>query len=252
MPAKQFVQIPVKMGSNKFNFELILNEHEQRVVRCGKFIEMVLRKCNLTGSTDNFSKTYSIFENSFGVERLLNRNENIIQILQDNHKKQIKFEFVIRKCNLIEKKIQISTINKRNSTTIKKYYKKMNQLKIAQQLSTELRQNNESIIHIYEHIESLETSLKVTDDEPQHTTIQHEQKLNENINLLKQLYTKLKIHNALKSNKAYFQSTNSSKTPLLTKDYNSCGNSSDDNDCGATSSGKSSRSTSSSTLESLV
>jgi hypothetical protein len=254
MPAQQFIQVPVRMGSNKFNLELILNnQDEERSIHCGKFIEIVLRKCNLHGSS-NLRKTYSIFESSCGVERLLQRNEDIIQILRQNQMKQLKFEFVIRKCNSIELNL---TQQEKQSKQVKKCYKKLKQMKqIDDKLTaaSEKRQSNESIIHIYEPVDKFETSLQVKDDEEEvkETIKFNEMKIEQNINVLQYLYSKLKAHQLSCSKNKYFDAINTSRIALLSKDYNSCGNSSSDECSSNSSSSKCSRSSSSSALESLV
>jgi hypothetical protein len=300
MNSRNIVQIPVRMGSNRFNFEVLLSEDKTHVLRSGKFIELVLRKSNLSG-TKYLPRTYSVFESSCGIERMLTRSDDLVQIWRAHKENNSNVEFVIRKCNLVEKKLAVNvkthidannncSSESANSKIVRKCYKKLNALKVSDASNA-----NNSAAHIYEHVEDvLEKTEQLKASQSQEAYLQqiaknemklmqqsqkliqveksiqelyqkkqqvqelpqsdfNELKLTQNINVLRYLYTKLRSQSGPKVQKAFYRSSklNESRVALLSHDYNSCGNSTDESES-KSSSGKSSRSNSSSALESLV
>jgi hypothetical protein len=293
------------MGSNRFNFETLLVDEkccQPRVLKTNKFTELVLRKSKLSG-VKYLPKTYSVFESSCGVERMLGPDEDLIALWHQHKQNNSAVEFVIRKCNTVERRLAVrravnKAIDPNNNTVhrnmpdskmVNKCYKKLNQLRVRDDTETA------NVEHVYEHIEEsireecaavqeayvkqivnneiqlklqahkmteVEESIKqlsrkesVRNYEDHCSSDFNELKLSHNnINVLKYLYTKLRNHGGAKVQAAAFNKSsgrfNESRVALLSRDYyNSCGNSTDDS---KSSSEKSSRSNSSSALESLV
>jgi hypothetical protein len=261
-------QIPVKMGSRK----LIIEIESTSKITCGQFVEMVLKKCKLN-SHDKLTKTYSLFESVSGIEQLLKSNDNFVNIWKNwlNEYKQHNVEFIVRKCLSIENKLNTSIKTKsdeKHKQMIKNYYKKINSESKQQQQKQsdettkqeyitktiqneqELKKQSEQLLKIQSLIENLEKAQ--TFEEVQSIKAQSKklcsfhqasvannlhEKISVNINFLQFLYYKLKKQN----------SHNNSYKKLIDT---SCLNNSfgEDN----YDSSRSSRTSSTSTLESLV
>ena len=286
------VQIPVRMGSNRFFISLSAEQQQQQLGRI-KLVELALRRLNPHAQA-YFPQTYAIFESICGIERLVGRGEDLAFLCRRHASQHTRVEFVIRKCGLVEQSRVAPTdpTDNKNSKLLKKCYKKLNQLKATAAAAD----SSSSIAHIYEHIDEASRlkskyvekiaqneiklkrqTKKLQQVEKQISTIMpastpssppppkmclfqknklendmSELKLAQNINFLKYLYSKLRNQNGIVGKSFYskfLSSANDSQTQLLlSNDFNSCGNSADEE----TWSASSSRSNSSSALESLV
>lgn len=91
------VFIPIKMGSKqlKIKYEYTLNDFS---LFASQLIEMVLKKLYpRTKKYDQLKKTYSLFENVYGVERLVGNRENVLNIVSNHLSLNTNICFVIRK-----------------------------------------------------------------------------------------------------------------------------------------------------------
>jgi hypothetical protein len=152
------IRVPVKMGSHRMFVRLIINEKKTPVtktIRPKDLVEVVLKKCNMKKYS---SKTYSVFESFKGIERFLDQDEDIIEIMKywnhffDEHNeyphnlsKQPFIEFVIRKLHSVEKGIvvheshnKINQISKKNINNNLEESNKINPNKFAKSKSQNL------------------------------------------------------------------------------------------------------------------
>ena len=123
-----FTEIPVQIGSNK----MIININElKKKMACSDFLEIVLKKCKLNGNK-SVSSTYAVFEYANGIERMVNNDENMIQLWSfwKNNRNDVKF--IIRKTRHSDKMSII--IPHYQQQSIMKYYTK-----------TKVLQNQETI-----------------------------------------------------------------------------------------------------------
>lgn len=219
-------QIAVRMGSHRFNVDLA-----KTGIKCDKLIEMALRKCNMTTAN---SQTYTVFESSCGVERALSRDDIIVRSFHS-----YPVEFVIRKCTQTERKLIVSRRDV-NTELREKYFRKLNRLE-------ERQREVDSVIHVYERIEDQTLNQTKSELEYINKKLDEDQvKLAQNINVLKYLYARLTSNSNPNYKRLACDSFNS-QTSLLHNDSDGYGSQED-----STYSGKSSRSSSSSALESLV
>lgn len=179
-------QIPVKMGSRKLTLEI----DSRTTIKSEQFIELALKKCKLN---DNLTRTYSLFENVSGVERLITTNDNICDLWKywstESSKKQT-IEFIIRKCFTIEKKVKVN--NEKRQQMIKKCYEKMNADQTKQDLFTQIIQNEQQLKRQSEKLQQVEqiiANLKQQQNQKEEPTIKS---LLKNVNFLQFLNFKLK------------------------------------------------------------
>jgi hypothetical protein len=105
--------ITIKIESQKYLINIDTVE-----LTCKKFIKLALQQSKIEyNKTNNFA----LFECANGIERLVNKNEIVDQLLSqcviDNN-----VEFVIRKCHTIERNLQV--FKQQKTSTIKSFYKK--------------------------------------------------------------------------------------------------------------------------------
>ena len=273
-------QIPVKMGSHKLNIDIESNS----TVNSSQFIELVLKKCKLT-SDEKLARTYSLFESVSGIERLLKSSVNIASIWRQwvEQSAHHSVQLIVRKCFKVEKKLNSSLdCGDRRQQMIKKCYAKINAqpkssteakakreyLKKIIQNEKEIKKQSEQLLQIEAMLSNLNVvksteqevkpleqevvpvPVKPTKPDSKLCSFHHNnlvsnlnEKLSDNINFLQFLYYKLKKQNIMQQNKSF------SYEKLID---NSCGNSSSGEDNYDSNSNRTSRSTSSSTLESLV
>jgi hypothetical protein len=252
------IHVPVKMGSH--HMVLHLQSDSNQKLTSSKLVEYALKRCRLNGST-NLPKTYALFENVNGVERLVNESESLVD-LQAKWSTHSTAEFVIRKFHPMEKRLASSSLNEQ---TIRKCYKKLKltnktepqqEPNIYEQLNDDENKehNTPNAIQLNYLKRVLKNEMKLK--RQANKIIQARQnpqdkiqtnlnsKLVENINFLKFLHSKLRVSN--KSDTTMNAQQISSKKLFAYKRMDNLLNSSgasDDN---------SSRSSSTSTLESLV
>lgn len=271
-------QIPVKMGSHKLVIDLESNCEMTSV----QFVELVLKKCKLT-SNEKLTKTYSVFESVNGVEKMLKSNEIITDVWKYWIKQSVQHsvQFIVRKCVSVEKKLTATTESDKRKKMIKKCYKKINSetsseliqdkrdiktkrefLKKIVENEQELKKQADQLLQIEALLQNLtstankqiqdvvvakETTKPVVKSNKMCSYHQSNlinnlnEKLSDNVNFLQFLYLKLKKQGS-SQNKSF------SYEKLID---NSCGNSSGGEDYDSASN-RSSRTTSTSTLESLV
>lgn len=246
------VSIPVKMGSKQFKIshEFCYNNFQ---LSASQLIEISLNK--LYPKSEDVSclvKTYSLYENAFGVERLVNKSENILSLLMNQTRLNSNVFFVIRKKT--NKTINRSKYN----LNAKKCFKKLqmqkeheNGLRVIEDAEKQSRQS----VCLYEDIESYcstESQLKqaflkqifeneIILNEQMEKMENFEQVLNDQKqksntkSFFKSIYSKLKNHQKLKQSS---YNLNQSSMYLL-------------DSAGECSSNSSSRSNSSSKLDTL-
>lgn len=91
------ISIPVKMGSKNFKikYEYSMNDFK---LCAPQLIEIALKKLYpKTKKFDQLKKTYTVFENVLGVERMIENRENILNILANQLDLNCKICFAIRK-----------------------------------------------------------------------------------------------------------------------------------------------------------
>ena len=268
------INVPIKMGSHHMIFNLQKDLNQKLTAQ--QLVEYVLKRCRLNGSV-NLAKTYALFENVNGVERLVNESESIIE-LQAKWSTQSNAEFVIRKIHPVEKRLTSSSLNEQ---TIRKCYKKLkavNQVEIKQKeqeqgpniyeqldddnkentspdaiqlnylklvLKNEMKLKRQARKLIQAREARQQAQEKMSEKFPREKIQTNlNTKLTENIHFLKFLHFKLKVSNKMDSTVSAHQKPRNKLFAYKKMDnaLNSSG-ASDDN---------SSRSTSTSTLESLV
>lgn len=138
------MQVSVKMGSNVCKIQI--NERKNQF-SSQDLIETVLEKCKLNKC--NSAKTYSVYENVQGVERLVKINESIINLAKNWPLNSSAF-FIVRKT----KKCQIKPVKKLNN---KKCFQLLNKM----QHKTE---QIEKSIHVYDEIEFNENEQEATNN----------------------------------------------------------------------------------------
>lgn len=167
-----FEEIPVKIGSNKISISLNLLKSE---VTSNKLIELVLNKCKLL-TKKAVLNTYILFEHVNGIERRLNKNDNIIQLwlMWKAKVKQYKIfndiKFVIRKYH---------TICNEFASKHKSHEKVKTNEVLSQQTGYILKNTKK----IYEK----KTNLLI---QPKHND--EDSKFTQNISMLQYIYLKLK------------------------------------------------------------
>ena len=122
-----FAEIPVQIGSNKMCVRV--NEFKKKLI-CAEFLEIVMKKCKFNSKIiPNLLDSYAVFEYANGIERLVNNNENIIELwsqwkkeIMNNQRQFGCIKFIVRKYRACEKTIPITQHVKQQS--IQKYYKK--------------------------------------------------------------------------------------------------------------------------------
>lgn len=107
------VNIPVKMGSKKLqiNYEYTLNNF---YLTSSDLIEIVIKKLFSKNSKLNeLKKTYCLYENAFGVERMVDNQENILNlVLNQVELNSNDYRFTIRKRDQINRKKQTLNVKK--------------------------------------------------------------------------------------------------------------------------------------------
>jgi len=119
-PKVNMISIDVKMGSNKMSIEL---PSTIQGLKSAQLIEMVLKKCRLSGS-ENLIKTYRLFESINGVEQLIKRDRELITLCNEMKSNQGEAFFVVRKLKTIEKRLGSKTAEKQ-LIMAQKCYKKL-------------------------------------------------------------------------------------------------------------------------------
>lgn len=227
------MQIPVRMGSNCFKIDSVMNPNFK--LTSSELVELALKKCKISSTNEQITKTYSVYESCQGVERLLRRSEDVLDACKSWSKKQTEFEFVIRKSNRMEIKIKKQVNSQKQQKIVKKCFKKLGKIQIEE--------HRESIP---EDNQTKDESVLTNFDSKTHNNGLKSFSFAKNTNTLFQsLYLKLKQQNKQK----YFNTSSNSASHLIFKDINSCGNSSDETQSITCSN---SRSNSSSSLESLI
>lgn len=249
------VMIPVRMGSKKLNinYEFCYNNFQ---LSPSQLIEIVLRK--LFSKSSDLSlliKTYSLYENAFGVERLVDKCENLLGLLINQNRLDSNVFFVIRKKNT-----KPATIRPKYNLNSKKCFKKLQMQKEHQENSLKViedsvKQSQKSVC-LYEDIDSYCATKTQLKEAFLRQIFQNEIILNEQLNKLenfdkilirqeqesssksffKSIYAKLKNHHKKQQQQA--SNLNQSSIYLL-------------DSAGECSSNSSSRSTSSSKLDTL-
>ena len=175
-----FTEIPVQIGSNKMLINI--NEFKRRIL-CDEFLEIVLKKCKLNKTIAN---TYCVFENVNGVERLVNSDENIIELWAIWKSSKSCIKFFIRKCRVNDiKSIKVSQFQQQMIT---KYY---NKSKIVQ---NDEKNDNEAQLSKKRKLCSSHVDVKVTMSHEivMNATELKSEKHNSSHNIFHLLYTKLK------------------------------------------------------------
>lgn len=207
------VQVSVKMGSNKMVIPLAKNDS----ITCRCFIELVLSRCNVDAS--KLGNTYAIFESNNGIESRLRSKQTLLEVYTP------KSELIIRKYFSTEKKLAKNIGNEQHQKMVKKYFKKMNQANLnveAPMAPVHLTTIEQDYLHKQVKVQPKvvvvnEPSNEVSKQES------HSIKMASNINILQNLYFKLKKHNSQSSQQRNFST---SYERLIEAD--SCGNSSDE------------------------
>lgn len=174
--------IPVKMGSKhlKIKYEYTLNDF---YLCAPQLVEMALKKLYpKTKKYDQLKKTYSLFENVLGVERLVGNRENILSLVANNLGLNTNICFVIRKfcTRSISQKLDSKKCFEKLKKLKKESFSIHNQLK--DNIITQIIQNE---IIIEEQILKMEAFG---------TVLQRENVKSVKTNLLQSFYTKMKIH----------------------------------------------------------
>lgn len=272
---ENIIQIPVRMGSNCFTIDV--DERRTQNLTGYELIEMALNKCKLSGQLAN---TYYIYERANGVEQMLSRKADLINLWKKSTAAQeVRVEIVVRKMSSTERRLVVKRA--KNQSVARKCFKKLNQLNEQpinevnlyetidqtedekmkylkrivrneiklQKQSMKLIEMEKSISERLQQVEhkldSLNEAKKTVPDVVKSSCKQDNLKLRQNTNIVKSLIRKLKP-SSLSYNKA---AISISRTHLLSSDMNSCGNSSDDE---SDERKTNSRTSSTSTLESLV
>ncbi|CAF0893471.1 unnamed protein product [Brachionus calyciflorus] len=120
------ISIPIKMGSKQFkiNHEFGFNNF---LLNTSQLIEIVLRK--IQSKYENIGdliKSYSVYESISGVERLVGKNENIINLVVNQQNLNSNVYFIIRK----KTKIVVSKTQKKSNLDAKKCYRKLQSQKV--------------------------------------------------------------------------------------------------------------------------
>lgn len=157
---ENIVEIPVKMGSHRFNVTSV-SESE---LKCSELIDIVIAKCRLYGS-DRLTKTYAVYESLNGVERRVSRREDIVKLVSNN-----QVEFVVRKLTRVEKQVlkqqqqQSSTSSSSSDSSsklvAKRCYRKLRRMNADE---TKRRELETARIEVYEDIdrdERIESGLR--------------------------------------------------------------------------------------------
>lgn len=271
---ENMIQIPVKMGSHRFEVSASIESG----MTCQELISTVIAKCRLYGG-DRLAKTYAVFESSNGIERKLTSQDDLVKLASSS-----SFEFVVRKVTRSERLVA-GRVSRHNPNV----YKQLRKIKLAEEKAREsesvriqvyedidrdermrgriadnervLREQNEklnaldkSILKFSNQAETESDSAASSSSSCKSCTHIDKTKLRENIGVLKTLYAKLR---AIQMRRIYESSSSanksmtsvSSRALLIDSGVNSCGSSSGDDEgeyaC-------SSASSSTSNLESLV
>lgn len=124
------VNIPVQMGSRRIHvkYEFTFNNYTLDVEQ---LMKIVLKKVYPNNEKiDDLIKSYRIYENSFGIERMVRKNENILNLFTNQTELKSKIYFVVRK-----KSLKIKKSNKKTLSS-KKCFEK---LKIQKDISSQLK-----------------------------------------------------------------------------------------------------------------
>lgn len=157
---ENIVEIPVKMGSHRFN----VTSSSESELKCSELIDIVIAKCRLYGS-DRLTKTYAVYESLNGVERRVSRREDIVKLVASNN----QVEFVVRKLTRVEKQVlkqqqQSSTSSSSSDSSsklvAKRCYRKLRRMNADE---TKRRELETARIEVYEDIdrdERIESGLR--------------------------------------------------------------------------------------------
>lgn len=243
------VSIPIKMGSKqiKINYEFTYNNFS---LTSSQLIQIVLKKLfSKASDLESLSKTYSIYENAFGVERLVAKNENILNLFENQTSLKSNVYFAIRKKatktnstkNSLNVKQCFRKLKKQQSSSLKviededKQLKKVNLhqevegwSKVGQLKHAYLKQIFQNEIILNEQIEKLECFDRQFENHQQVPSQPSK-------GFIKSIYSKLKNHQKKQPKQL---NLDQSSAYLL-------------DSCGESSSACSSRSTSSSKLDTL-
>lgn len=124
------VRIPVQMGSKKIqvNYEYTFNNYSLNVEQ---LMKIVLKKVYPNSDqNDDLIKSYRVYENAFGIERIVKNNENILNLFTNQTELKSNVYFVVRKKSLKHK-----TSSKKILSSRKCFEK----LKIHKDISTKLK-----------------------------------------------------------------------------------------------------------------
>jgi hypothetical protein len=156
---ENIVEIPVKMGSHRFN----VTSASESELKCSELIDIVIAKCRLYGS-DRLAKTYAVYESLNGVERRVSRREDIVKLVSNN-----QVEFVVRKLTRVEKQVlkqqqqsstSSSSSNSSSQLVAKRCYRKLRRINADE---TKRRELETARIEVYEDIdrdERIESGLR--------------------------------------------------------------------------------------------
>lgn len=206
------VPVSVKMGSNKMVISLAQNDS----ITCRCFIELVLSRCNMDAS--KLGSTYAIFESNNGIESRLRSKQTLLEVYTP------KSELIIRKYFSTEKKLVKNIGNEQHQKMVKKYYKKMNQVNLVEAPIAPVHLTGIEQDYLHKQVK-VQPKVVVVNEPSSEVSKQesHSIKMASNINILQNLYFKLKKHNSQSSQQRNFST---SYERLIEAD--SCGNSSDE------------------------
>ncbi|CAF0777329.1 unnamed protein product [Brachionus calyciflorus] len=228
----QRTSIAIKMGSKQFkiNYEFTYNNFNLNTLQ---LVEIVLKK--LQPKNENLSelaKTYAIYESAYGVERLINKDENILNLIKNQESLNSNVCFIIRKKSL--------TSNQKYNANVKKCFRQLhseNELRVYEDdektqmnlyeydlKKAYLKQILANEITLNKQIENLETFDKILNKDIQSD-------VSNSKGIFKSIYKKIKNYKA-KSQKR--SNLNQSSIYLL----DSAGESSSSNSSPSTSSSK--------------
>lgn len=274
--------IPVRMGSHQFH---VIGEGE---MKCSELIEQVIAKCRLYGN-EKLARTYAVYERVNGVERRVRRGEDVLRLAREQKQAEFvvrKLSHVEKQ--LMREQRACSTGGQRAKMAERCYrrLRKMNarsdetpaHIEVYEDIDRNERLESERIremIRLNERVLQQQSEKLVMLDESivKHFTSNGEKEprggqevpqklackscchmdkvnLRQNIGVLRSLYSKLRALHAKKLVADQSISSTSSRALLIdhSSGMNSCGNSSSDE----TEFSAQSRTSSTSTLESLV
>ncbi|CAF1115801.1 unnamed protein product [Brachionus calyciflorus] len=190
------ISVPIRMGSKAFkvNYEYTYDNFE---LSGSQLLSIVMKKLHpKTPNTDLLIKTYSIYENVLGVERPVQKSENILNLLINQESLNSNVSFVIRK----KAKMVKSTVKPNAKKCFKKLHSQKN---LGQEVSIKkeepiknvyLKQILQNEIILNEQIGKLDTFDQIINNQGQ------DGESNSKSSFFRSIYSKLKKSHKHRSN----------------------------------------------------